>query len=106
MLLCNFFCCESGAGRVSRTLYSLSGGSSNGSVGFAVNYPCYGCPRGGMCTGGAVVATPQHWGAADDTGVVSFSACPTGYAQDLLNRVDVGGNLVHPLVGPLSAALT
>jgi hypothetical protein len=53
-----------------------------------------------------VVATPQHWGAADDTGVVSFSACPTGYAQDLLNRVDVGGNLVHPLVGPLSAALT
>ncbi len=79
--------------RCGEGLYSLSGGSSNGSVGFAVNYPCYGCPRGGMCTGGAVVATPQHWGAADDTGVVSFSACPTGYGQDVLNRVDVGGKL-------------
>ncbi len=61
-------------------MYSLHGGSSNGSAGSSVNFPCFTCPRGGVCVGGNVVATTHYWGAsaADDSGEVSFSACPTG----------------------------
>ncbi len=64
--------------RCGEGLYSLQGGSSNGSVGVSFNRPCYTCPLGGVCNTGGVVASAFHWGAPDVEGVVSFSACPTG----------------------------
>ena len=65
--------------RCGEGLYSLSGGSSNGSVGTSLEYPCFTCPRGGRCTGGSVTATAHHWGAADQDGQVTFAPCPPGY---------------------------
>jgi hypothetical protein len=71
--------------------YSLLGGSSNGAVGNATNFPCLPCPIGGVCTGGVVGAMPGFWGAADLKNTASLVLCPTGYCCD--------GSVSWPCVG-------
>jgi hypothetical protein len=71
--------------------YSMFAGSSNGSVGNTIDFPCLACPNGGVCANGAVTATPGRWGAANSTGSVAFAVCPAGYcdAADVPTLTDV-----------------
>ena len=62
--------------------YALQGGYSNGAPGSATNPTCNSCPFGGTCANGAVRAQPGYWGALNDSGVVSFALCPSGYCCD------------------------
>jgi hypothetical protein len=95
-----FACSRCGEG-----LYSLYGGSSNGTAGHSVNFPCFPCPSGGLCSRGGVTATSHHWGDSDGSGKVSFAVCPTGYCCDdttmwKCTAIDTcGGNRGGPLCG-------
>jgi hypothetical protein len=89
-----FSCTRCGEG-----LYSLFGGSSNGSAGASVDFPCRVCPQGGLCTEGDVQATPNYWGAPDGLGVVTFASCPAGYVL-VVGAVDsYGGSCVGQWLG-------
>jgi hypothetical protein len=63
-------------------LYTVFRGSSTGAPGAYDNHPCLPCPRGALCTDGAVNATAGYWGAADTSGVVALTVCPDGYCCD------------------------
>ncbi len=94
-----FSCIRCGEG-----LYSLFGGSSNGTVGNATNFQCNPCPSGGSCLNSVVTATARHWGAQGALGVVTFASCPAGYCCDdvewpCVSMSSCGGHRKGPLCG-------